>query len=120
MSDKIPPERVLMVWNDEITDGRILRHGQRVTELRVLDFADQIQWPPEQGRFAAWRGASDSDWLQGDPRATPMGVFLMLLVLHDFADDVKIQALREFSKIEGQAWATDFLRELGAAPDNAT
>jgi hypothetical protein len=113
MREQIPIDRAIILWDEERKDGRV-----RVTEVHVCDIAEQGQWAQ---RLKSSRGACDGDWMQGDMRSTPIGVFLMLAVAWGFSsDEIKIVALREFAKIAGQhVWAEFLLRELGALDEDA-
>jgi len=117
MTENVPAPRAIILWNKEITEDRMPRHGRRVTEVRVFDIRNQPHWAR---RLSSSRGACDADWMQGDPRSTPMGIFLMMAVAYGFVDErVKMEALREFARIEGQdVWANYLLRELGAPVDD--
>ena len=100
----ILPAVALILWNDE---------RGKITELRVVDIHDQGEW---SGRLDNSAGACNHDWLDQDPLNTPMGLWLWLLTKWGFADEeVMIVALREFSHIDGQPWATQLLRRLGAS-----
>src|SRR5690242_9286825 len=95
MREQIPIDRAVILWDEERTDGQV-----RVAEVHICDIAEQGQWAQ---RLSSIRGACDGDWMTGDVRSTPMGVFLMLAVAFGFSsDEIKIVALREFARIADQ------------------
>jgi len=111
---KIPAKDATILWSDEITNDPEGSSGarMRVTEVLVVDHM-QMQ-PKDAARLDNSRGACDLDWLQGNWRMTPMGLFLEMAAVDGFVSQaVKIDALREFAKIEGEVWPEMLLRDLG-------
>jgi hypothetical protein len=56
--------------------------------------------------------------MNGEPLNTPMGQFLWLASAYGFLDrDVMIDALKAFTAIPNQGWASDLLERLHVPPD---
>jgi len=110
---KINPEAVLVLWNDESDEVGVER-GHRITEVFVCENRHAPTWSK---RLSSSAGACNADWFSGLWRTTPIGLFLQMAVVDEFASRAaKVQALTEFTKIEQQDWASDLLRALGAEP----
>lgn len=109
----IPAKRAVVLWND---GGE---RDQATTAVRVCLYEDVARTERRVGRMENSRGACDFDWMRGAHwMACPMGIFTWIATVEGFAGrQVKIAALWEFAKIEGQAWAVDQLRELGETVD---
>ncbi|HWG06011.1 MAG TPA: hypothetical protein VG271_13440 [Beijerinckiaceae bacterium] len=100
---KIPAARAIILWDNN-------EQRNAVSFVLVCDIKNQ---PPAARSLSCSRGACDEDWLKGDWRTTPMGVFLEISVADGLNDKpTRIAALREFAKIEEQDWAVILHREL--------
>ena len=109
----IPAKDAIILWQEETRPdpGHLETYSDRVVEVLVCHRREQPSW---SRRLVCSRGACDFDWLSGGWHTTPMGGFLHMLNKPGFMNDnVKITALREFTKISGQHWAIALLRDLG-------
>lgn len=106
----IPAKNAIVLWSHELGDG--IGDGAEITRLHVCRKDMQPAWTRD---LPCSRGACSSEWLNGSWYETPMGLFIELAVTDGFVSkQAKIEALREFGKIAGQAeWTTMLLRELG-------
>jgi hypothetical protein len=116
VSEKIPVERALILWNDEQDANPDHKGVARVVELHVVDIQAQPSWARDLNASA---GACGADWLKGHWRETPMGVFLELVTADGFvSDEIKVDALQAFAQIEGQeVWTRDLLHEFDVDVD---
>ena len=112
MRFSIPAHRAIILWGSDMERPR----GERISELLVCHVDQQPGWA---SKLYSSRGACDADWLNGDPRHTPLGIWAMIMTVNGFvSSEAKIRALREFTKIRGQEWTVALLREID--PDEPT
>jgi hypothetical protein len=98
--------RAIILWGTDLDRPR----GERITEVLICNKNEQPSWAD---RLHASRGSCDASWLDGDPRNSPIGIWAMMTTIYGFAsEEVKIEALREFTKVRGQEWAVWLLEQL--------
>lgn len=99
----IAAERALILWETDMSGA--------VGEILVCDVRARPHWSNHVFEDSA--GASGGDWLRGAWYETPLGVYASLATAGFRSRADKVNALREFSKIEGQDWPEHLLSSLG-------
>jgi hypothetical protein len=94
-------KRVTFLWSE--------RENGRVTEV----VAATPEYPiADPDRYDNSSGACMTDWMKGDPRLTPEGLFSLMLVT-GFADRYWLEeALSQFGLLEQCEWARAMLKAL--------
>lgn len=113
-SGRYPPAHVNIFWNER--EG-----GGAVSDLEIVFIPRGGFIPVTGGGLALWRGFSDyiarwnrdlgnacDGWLEPDG-LTPAQIFGHLLRIGFASQDQLVAALREFSRIEGDAFAADMM-----------
>lgn len=94
----IPAEHAQIHWNERDVDGH-----DRVDEVLVFDRRTGV---PDEGDYDNSRGACDLlEWLKGDPRSTPAGIYAMWRAEGFVDPEAEEEALLKLSEIEGCEWA---------------
>lgn len=93
----IPAQNAQIHWTDYLDNGLA-----KVGEVEVFDRT--LPWEDHE-ELESSAGACTADWLQGDPRATPEGLYAQWVVTGFVSIEAHVAALEEIGKIEDRAWA---------------
>lgn len=98
----VPLAQADIEWNTPLIAG-----AYRVAEVLVIDRGDrEARNVARAERRTSSYGACCAGWATGDdPRVTPEGVHSQMVRMGFASDDEVLNALEQFSRIEGLEWA---------------